>query len=386
MGLLLIISYNFYSYFVYKNINIVILYSDPYEEHEIESISFIAQSRINTYCIENNIKYIFQLDSLSVPHSKRAAYLAMEILKQKKINYIIGYDSSFLCDAIVSNDTYADFILISPNSSSDDISNNRENLYRLKCIDSRQGYIISNYLVKMNKSDIIILGLNSTWSYNIIQKIESELNRTRINIYSKIIYNIEDIYHDDFYKVLNNHYNNIKSEKKIDNVIIISVGILDTIHILEHTRLNNVTWICMDALSSFYLEERIEEFKSINNDIYVFTQTSQNCTLFKEINEEYRLLTQNNLDFTQAARYDAAWIFALSLINSDSLETQQVTHNIPIISKSYTGLTGNCSLTNSGDRLTVNYNLLKLSSDNRFIIVGYFNSTLNEFMFKDKYK
>ena len=88
------------------------------------------------------------------------------------------------------------------------------------------------------------------------------------------------------------------------------------------------------------------------------------------VEESYYALTGSKLDYTQAARYDAAWIYALSVISQGTIDVHQISKVIPIVSADYIGLLGVCKFNSHNDKLSADYNIVRYNHvDNSFIDV-----------------
>ena len=80
--------------------------------------------------------------------------------------------------------------------------------------------------------------------------------------------------------------------------------------------------------------------------------------VFTRINEEYLERFGEPVSMIHGNLYDGLWLMALSVVESGSIDGALVGEMIPLISKNYVGVTGNCSFNDWGDRWEVDWTLL----------------------------
>jgi hypothetical protein len=61
--------------------------------------------------------------------------------------------------------------------------------------------------------------------------------------------------------------------------------------------------------------------------------------------------------------HDICWIYALSFLKHPFVQDTIYRNTIPKIAKQHTGVTGNCSLNNSGDRESISYIILEITDE-----------------------
>lgn len=88
--------------------------------------------------------------------------------------------------------------------------------------------------------------------------------------------------------------------------------------------------------------------------------------------------------YGEAARYDACWIMALSVLQANSSSPEAVKTVLPGVCESYYGILGLCSLNENGDRVSSDYRVFTWITDGEeayFNDSGYYNSTSNSFIY-----
>jgi len=377
--LLIIISVIFIGYiFRYKNdgriIKIGIVYSDMYSKKEIKTIMDLAQSDIQKdyNSIKTNYKIDFYYYKYSISDDSESI---LNNIKNNDIKLVIGFDFSYQIKQLFNEIENSDIIIINPYSSSDNLCIKKNHIFRLKSWDSIQGKVIYRFLKEKDINAVIITNLNSTWQNNIVNTLLESMKNDNILV-KKIIYqNVDD---DIINKIDDAIYNISNSNVCMENISIINIGIFDTIEMIQKldndSPANNIMWIGSDALvSKSVIESDKENIISMFSKIPVIcvSQTPINSIKYNLINEKYYKKIGCNIDFIQAARYDACYILFRSMYEIESQEINDIVKNIRKISKEYYGLTGNCSFNNLNDRIYSNYSIYTYDkSSNELIIIG----------------
>jgi len=365
------------SFFHYNYIKLAVIYSEPYSKNEVEKIINIAKCDIENYFQERGFKYKLNIYILNCSLFDDINDIIVKLNKER-INLVIGFDYSYQIEKIFNLVENNDIIVLSPNSSSDVLCIEKKHIFRLKTSDSYQGYVISKIIQYENKKAIIITHLNTTWSNNISQKIINYLNNKNI-IISNIIYNNSTDY---TINQIESCISNFRKNFNESQIAIVNIGIFDTIDII--TKLNNtslatnVLWIGSDALMSKMI---LQEYETTINMIFskvsliCVAQTPIKSDQYIKINNQFKKIFDSDMDFIQCARYDACWIFANSIYLSNSIDVNDILQYIPLVSKSYSGLTGNYVFDNFNDRKYSNYSIYRYNKDkNEIKIIGYFDA------------
>jgi hypothetical protein len=162
-------------------------------------------------------------------------------------------------------------LLISPYSSSDDLLIKNKNLFRLKCIDSHQGYIIARVLRSLNMKAIVIFYLNITWSEKIVEKLKIEYQKQGEIILSEVKYNTNNNYSIHLNAINHVIEQNMRIYGK-NKIAIILIGIMETKEIINklynYPTLRQILWLRSEAipsklLSSYFQENVTEIFSDI---------------------------------------------------------------------------------------------------------------------------
>lgn len=125
---------------------------------------------------------------------------------------------------------------------------------------------------------------------------------------------------------------------------------------------SNITWLNLDAYN-FPEDVLLGIGETLNNASLI---TSQPVIVYNEktneINNEYKSLLGDDLDFYSANVYDSCMILGLSVIEADSDNSTLVRDVLPTVAEDFIGLTGQCGLNSFGDRSVFRTGFYKLST------------------------
>ena len=85
--------------------------------------------------------------------------------------------------------------------------------------------------------------------------------------------------------------------------------------------------------------------------------TKHNSSAYRNLNEIYKKEYGTPLSFELANLYDACWIMVLSIIDANSLQSQQVSSSVPYVTSKYEGVSGKIMLDDYGDRFFIDWTI-----------------------------
>jgi hypothetical protein len=103
----------------------------------------------------------------------------------------------------------------------------------------------------------------------------------------------------------------------------------------------------------------------------------RNSKLFYDFAEKMYNHSELEVNFYDAAMYDACWLYALSVIEVGSTNTSLIKEVLPVIAETYEGATGVCALDEFGDRVKADYHIWGLALEEEKIVdklFGYYHS------------
>jgi len=168
---------------------------------------------------------------------------------------------------------------------------------------------------------------------------------------------------------------------------ILHIGIFEAIDILNEVEdfnmLSNLTWFGSDAITSKLVSPYfIENAPDIVNEVNYFCLSmgpSYNKK-YLEIKQRFEMNSNQSLDFVQAARYDACWLFAIACLKFTNHKISNIGSHILQESREYTGAVGKCTFNQNLDRINGYYDIIGFEKNANTTVMrsfGYYNGTSN---------
>jgi branched-chain amino acid transport system substrate-binding protein len=163
-----------------------------------------------------------------------------------------------------------------------------------------------------------------------------------------------------------------------------AAGYLDALG--SYPNLSNTTWFDIAGTP----EEHVKLLSDETVARYHFTQAMPWPTtgrrlddfMAKYLNEVGELPAPRRL-YQQAARHDAMWMLALSVLRTNSTDASTIRDALLDVSKDYLGVLGDCTLNSYGSRASSDYALFEwvMRGDSaEFTLVGHYSSGEDEFI------
>ncbi len=105
---------------------------------------------------------------------------------------------------------------------------------------------------------------------------------------------------------------------------------------------------------------------------------------WSELKSRYIELTGEEADYITATSYDAAWVIALSVINTQSNEPMVLREAFRDVAFSHHGVTGWIHLDENGDRMPVYYQIHGYSQGEELKTYGHWDSSSYEVTWDDE--
>lgn len=364
-------------------VTIGVCYTEPSSEEEVEYVIRNSIKELNWHGLTQFSKYRFNYHLEQVPMMDAVPLNVTQFLHAQGINFFVGFDYSDQCGSVLEYCSDNDILLISPSSSSDDLSYEKGNLYRLKCVDSFQGNVIRKTLEEYDITNLYILKYDAIWSSQIVSSIESENHN--INIV-EMSYNADDVNNQKYPAILsaiNIEMDN--SNWNLNQTGVLHIGMLEISDIVEHIEPNstlaNVLWFGTQVVTSEMVSEMLINFNnSMFSKIKLISpsQTSEIRPNHEDLTNDYEILFGRKISFVQCARYDAVQLLGRSIVNLDSTVFSVVSNAVSQTGSSYKGMTGLCVFNNNNDRVSCNYDVYAFDSDTGKLVqsvVAFYNAT-----------
>jgi hypothetical protein len=371
-------SINFYSY------------PSDFDAIVVEKLVDMVEKEINDFCDENGVKTRFDFIPYPVDYLRQHEHPGLPEARQIKadgILLVIGHDTSMLihgaydyvhknnmlmlCPQGGSSFTTADdhfFTLLAPSRAS------RESLAELVSTLGYKAFVAvvpeEHYLCKDTIDEIAeTITFNSEGSWVFYDVNSQDLRGTAKTIAMKLS-ELVALYGRDHVCVLSEPMLYSEDEE-------IFLGALETYPVLSSVR-----WF--DVMG--HSEEFVKKYLPLNIVAkYGFIQTidwPSYTVRLEEFLNEYRDAvaeepTPSRL-YLQAARHDAMWLLALSVLDAGSSKTADVMVTLPEVGRGFEGVLGNCTFDAYGNRLVSDEAFFGWTSVDgvvRFQLVGLYESS-----------
>jgi ABC-type branched-subunit amino acid transport system substrate-binding protein/exonuclease VII small subunit len=349
------------------------------ELQKVWAVEQIFEEEINDYSQDQGLPYKFDLVVKNNRDDVAKAVSNIVDFNSSGIKLVIGHGTSSQTLTSLLHAEERDMLMLSPSATSRDLATAGDILFRTCPTDLVQASIQAKALASWGIEGLIVIQIDNEWA-------------------------------DEIYEILKKEYEGsggtIVERYRYDPAIENFVGVLNTVE----------TW-AQDAIDE-YGEERVavevigrEEVDSLISmavnfptvyDLKWFGSagTTQKTSLFQSNSEEaahlklfgpvvtesdeyfdfatkYSLITGSTPDFYTSAMYDAAWIYALSVIETWSTETYLIEQVLADIAEDYVGASGSCRMDKYGDRLDVDHEIWGYSLDDGQLETtryGYYDS------------
>jgi ABC-type branched-subunit amino acid transport system substrate-binding protein len=379
----------------------VITWPHPVSEENVISLVKYTEKEINQYCIENHIETRFRFIPTPVVHKggtppgeNPPGLDEMIQLNQSGINLIVGHDYSLANRYSLEYANTHNMLLLSPFGVGISQSIADDNLYKLT----------PNYYENPEVYDKVFARMIKELGYTAFITINTGMMRLQQNViiettealnYSYRSTLVEfDINTDDYGPYLERaekYLNETIQTYGVENVCVLVEPLWDEdlafLSVAEkYPVLSNVTWFDYIGLS----EELANETGSANSlakygyvRLVISPSFSEYSTGFWKMYEEKvgSVPTPSRM-YLEAARYDAMWIMALSVIDVNSSRTDDVKDVLPEVCAEYVGVIGNCTLNSYGDRISADYDVYKwdkVENETEFVNIGHYDSENSRF-------
>jgi len=184
----------------------------PYGLAEKEGIE-LAVEEINKNTINNKIIVLFE-DTKTEPATGVTVF--NKLTQIDNVNIVIGALASSVTLAICPIAEKNHIILITPGSSSPDISNAGDYIFRMYPSDDYQGRILAKWAIENNKNNIAILYLNNDFGVGLKNKFITEYENEERKIILEVPYDMGERNFRSYLTKLN--------KKNIEDIFIVAAG------------------------------------------------------------------------------------------------------------------------------------------------------------------
>jgi ABC-type branched-subunit amino acid transport system substrate-binding protein len=374
-------------------VEVMIISPRGIEQPEYEFLAELAEQDINNYMNEQKHPHRFNFTARSADGTSINAY---NLAKQHYDNgnrLIVGLSWSSQLDTCFSFAQSNDCLIISPGSTQTWPWKLAPNTYRMYPADHLYTVPLVRCVESRNISKVVLVqleGYMKTMDDDFLEEYSGEVSTVRIE------------YDSDYSKVNSSTLlleDEIKESIKEHGESHVAVYFIGSSYLLEkildsatENTLYNVPWFVLDWFTWHQdpgtRYSRFEENKTQLTCLQllgVHPAIPDNPT-YSRVNQVYLEEFNQPVSMIHGNIYDALWITALAVAETNSTDGTTVGLAIPNITKNHTGVTGNCSFNDWGDRWGVDWIVYGYDSIGNQTIVteyGFYNYTTDEVTWRD---
>jgi len=251
--------------------------------------------------------------------------------------------------------------MISPSSSSPLLAISGDNLFRLCPNDLVQAPVIAKMLWNWGIEAIIVIQRGDPWADGLYNILEKEYPKLGGKILARVRYAAEVTEFSSYLERMEEIARDAVEEYGKEHVAIQCFSFSEIVTIVtqakDYPTIYNLMWFGSDGTA--FTQQLIDDAPEQADKLKILSTLAAPIPSSKyfDLYERYYELTNTPLSYYTAALYDIAWIYALSIIEAASTETDAIRQILPYVAENYFGVTGWCKLDVNGDRETSNYDI-----------------------------
>ena len=339
----------------------------------------LAIEDINKYCCNNSIPIQFECVSKCAYGRAQEAIKATDDFHDQNVSIVVGYDWGSMLDACDYQSKKYGMIIVSPYCNSPVHRDVYKHIFQLTPITFQQTKVIAKTMVELGFLETVVFmrDFQDASGY-----IEDEFQKYYEGLGGTIIDTVEYILSTDpthmsielsnLEEAVNGSYAAIFYPENLD------FRVFDNLK--YHPNLHNYTWFATSEVhsnttSTLSVYPELVEIKLIHP--YLDDTPDQSIEIYREINDLYLQEFGYNLTRYSGNIYDAVWLGGLTVIEIGEYNNESFINAFPIVAKDYSGVSGNCSLDQYGDRLHGDYTIYNyvLRGESVYLSeIGYYDS------------
>jgi ABC-type branched-subunit amino acid transport system substrate-binding protein len=316
----------------------------------------LAENDINEYCEDNDILWRFHFDIRCAEGQAQNAHDFTGEFAENGVKLVGGYGwSSFLCSGARKIAEENNMTLVSVASTSP-LMAIPDSAFRLCHHDLRQVDPILAIFNEFNVTSVIIIQRGDHWGDLIVDELKSKYTST---IVEKIRYPAETTEFAHYLEMAEAAYLGYNGSDK-PHVLLISFTEAASLltQASDFPALFNTTWFGADSIAD---NRQIREDSGEYAAQVIFYSPKQtvysNDPDYNIINRLYREKFFEDMDFYKANVYDCCWLMAYCVIDTNTTDGATIQSSILEVASNHTGITGDLSLDENGDRVYAPYSI-----------------------------
>ena len=324
-------------------------------------LATLAIDEINQYCLNQSIPYQFM--PVFKCNEKRAqqAIETVDEFHMENVSIIVGFRWGGELDACDYQSKGYGMVIVSPYASTSFHRDIYPHIIQLTPIDIHETQVVARAIVELGFMETVIFTENySTHPGYMVDEFTRYYDEMGGEVNDTIVYGFSQ-----------NLAQINETLSRLENAVHLNTAIFypETLpysqyfhEIHNHPSLLNYTWFSTNSAKSNYTAELsatrgLDKIKLIHPNLDKTPDYSN--PVYQEVNKQYYAEFEENMSRYTGNIYDAVWLSALTVIETGKYNNISFIDTFPEIAKDYTGVSGNCSLDQYGDRLNAGYNIYK---------------------------
>ena len=315
----------------------------------------LAEDDFNRYLEQNGIDWRLNVVAEDTASSPVIALDKLSAIKAKGINGVVGTYSSAELSNVMGYAEKNNMLLISYGSVAPSLALPGDKVFRFVPDDTKQAPAIARYFAEIGVTNLVPIWRNDAWGNGLIDAIRSEFTNIGGVMDAGIKYNPDAAEFSTEVSLLADVVEKHASEVGSDKVAVIVITFSEITPIMQsasqYDSLSQVLWLSTDTvvndqeLANDAIAQRFLNEAGLVVTAYALSSNS----VSDRINEQAVEAVGRAPNTYALSAYDAVWGIGLSILESDSTETDDIISAMPIVLETYSGATGTIVL-NDGRR------------------------------------
>ena len=373
------------SYYESNPIRIGVTISDIDKRATVQAVVQIAKDEINQYSQAEGLPFKFEFVIKDNYGSDVEAVDNIVSFNASGINLVIGHGTSSQTSLSLLHVNARDMLMLSPSANSRQLAIAGDNLFRTCPTDLVQAPILAKAIAKWGIKGLIVIQRGDEWGDGIYEAFRKEFEARGGTIVKRIRY-------DPAAEILGGTLNTAETAAKdaitkygADRVAVEVIGLDEVSSMIDMAKsfptVYGLYWFGSSGTTS-----KLSDFSNVATEadhlkLFGPILVQEENTEYLKFSVKYTAIMGKPPDFYASAMYDAAWLYALSVIQTWSTNTYQIKYELPLVAHDYYGASGLCRMDDYGDRLDVDHEILGYAIVNnqlKTVKYGYYDVTTGQ--------
>lgn len=279
--------------------------------------------------------------------------------KSMDINLLIGGRWSSMAQASLSYVNQNDMLLFSPSSTSPLLAIADDNLFRLCPIDTLQAPAMAEMLTSYGIEAVILIQTADAYGDGVYNIFETEYQDRGGVILERIRYAVESTEFSNYLQTADNIAADGIEQYGQEHVGVILVATGGSVTMVtqapDFPNVYGIKWFGCDSTS--LVQQMIDDATEPANHLKIFSTNASpgESAKYNDLDARYRSILGQQPGYYVTTTYDISWIIATAVLETQSLEANEVVPVIDDVAYNYWGASGWCRLNENGDRYGSDY-------------------------------